>query len=243
MLYVEAFVAAGSYDVIIIDSAPTGETLTFLTLPQTVQWWLTKAFPLQRKAILAGGAVVRTMTGIPLDHGYTELEQLFEKLDRVQKLMCTPSICSIRLVVNPERMVIREAKRAYTYLQLYGYGVDAVLINRIWPEAIRGTVFGKYVEAQQAYVEEIEDSFAPVPVLRVPHLGEEVYGPALLAQVGQALYAANDPAAVLYEHATHTLEQDGEAYHFSIHLPLVDPDAFSNRTRSHSPSTSWAITR
>ncbi len=221
LLQVERIYNAGSYDVIIIDSAPTGETLTFLTLPQTVQWWLQKAFPMQRMAILSSGAWVRNMTGIPLDKGYMELEKLYEKLDSVQKLLTNPDICSIRIVVNPERMVIREAQRAYTYLQIYGYPVDAVLINRVWPESLRESPFAKYVIAQTAYLEEIEHSFTPLPILRVDHLGEEVYGFDLLTRIGESLYGDQPPTAMLYESPTYQLTQEGNVYILAIHAPFL----------------------
>ena len=133
-LWLEEYHREGLYDLIVIDSAPTGETLSLLSLPQVTQSWVMKAFPGQRFAMKGFGAMVRGMTGIPLDYGLDELERLFDKLERIQKVMQDPEISIIRVVLNPERMVIREAKRALTYLQLYGYNVDAVLVNRILPE-------------------------------------------------------------------------------------------------------------
>ena len=222
MLEVEAFYGQGAYDLIVIDSAPTGETLTFLTLPQTLQWWLQKALPFQRAAIVGGGAWVRNVTGIPLDKGYLELEQLYAKLESIRKIMSDPQISSIRLVVNPERMVIREAQRAYTYLQIYGYPVDAVLINRIWPESAGQTVFSKYVQAQQGYIDEIKQSFAPLPIMQVPHLGEEVYGIDLLDKIAVALYGDRNPAEVFYHEVTYQLTQEGNGYVLAIRAPLLD---------------------
>jgi arsenite-transporting ATPase len=144
-LWIEKFYSEGEYDLIIIDSAPTGETLTLLSLPQVTQSWLTRAFPGQRFAIKTMGAVVRRVTDIPLDKGYEELETLFGKLEKVQEIFMNPDISSIRLVANPERMVVQEAKRAYTYLQMYGYNVDAVVVNRVLPEEAREGWFARYV--------------------------------------------------------------------------------------------------
>ena len=123
-LWIEKFYTEGEYDVLIIDSAPTGETLTLLSLPQVTQSWLTKAFPGQKFAVKTVGGFMRRTMDIPLDKGYEELEELFGKLEKVQAIFQKPEVTSIRLVANPERMVIQEAKRAYTYLQLYGYNVD-----------------------------------------------------------------------------------------------------------------------
>lgn len=224
LLQVERFYEQGQYDLIIIDSAPTGETLTFLTLPQTVSWWLQKAFPFQRMAIKGGGAWVRTMTGIPLDKGFEELERLYEKLERIQKILADPQVSSIRLVVNPERMVLREAQRAYTYLQIYGYPVDAVVVNRVWPEEISETAFGKYIQAQRQYLEEIQQSFAPLPIFQVGHVGEEVYGFDLLQKIGNAIYGDKNPASIFHQETTYQLDKNGKAYQLRIRAPFLTTD-------------------
>jgi arsenite-transporting ATPase len=221
LLWLDKFYTEGEYDTIVLDAAPTGETLTLLTLPQVTQWWLQKAFPLQKRAIQTVGYAVRKTTGIPLDKGYAELDALFGKLADVQKVMQDPAITSARLVMNPERMVIQEARRAHTYLQLYGYGVDAAIVNRVVPEDDAGGVMAKYVKAQAGYLDEIEETFAPLPVLRVPHLGEEVFGLDLLRRVGDGLYGDRDPAAVFHAEPTYTVEPEGTAYTVSLRVPYT----------------------
>src|SRR5690606_30620868 len=196
LLWLDQFYRSGDYDVIVLDAAPTGETLTLLTLPQVTQWWLQKAFPLQKAAIRTVGFAVRKTTGVPLDKSYEELDWLFGKLGEVQQVLQDPAVTSARLVMNPERMVIQEAKRAYTYLQLYGYGVDAAIVNRVMPEEGAGGVMARYVEAQAAYLKEIEETFAPLPVFHVPHVGREVFGLELLEEIGRGLYGGRDPAEV-----------------------------------------------
>lgn len=217
-LWLELFYGSGDYDLIIIDSAPTGETLKHLTLPQVSQWWLTRAIPIQ-KAGKSIGPVVRRITGVPLDKGLQELETYYEKLMYIHEIMSNPDICSIRLVMNPERMVIQEALRAYTYLQLYGYPVDAVMVNRILPENSSNAVFGEYLEAQQTYLEEITDTFAPLPIFRAPHLGREVFGAERLRAIGQELYQGQDPQQIFFRRKPyHFIERD-YGYLLSIHLP------------------------
>ena len=224
LLWLDKFYTEGEYDTIILDAAPTGETLTLLTLPQVTQWWLQKAFPLQKTAIKTLGYAVRKTTGIPLDRGYAELDALFGKLADVQKVMQDPAITSARLVMNPERMVIQEARRAHTYLQLYGYGVDAAIVNRIVPDDDGGGVMAKYVRAQAGYLDEIEETFAPLPVLRVPHLGEEVFGVDLLRRIADGLYGDRDPAAVFHSEPTYTVEAQGESYTVSLRVPYTTDD-------------------
>ena len=221
LLWLDQFYRSGDYDVIVLDAAPTGETLTLLTLPQVTQWWLQKAFPLQKTAIKTVGFAVRKTTGIPLDRGYEELDALFGKLGEVQAVLQDPAVTSARLVMNPERMVIQEAKRAYTYLQLYGYGVDAAVVNRVVPDD-EGGVMEKYVAAQAGYLDEIEETFAPLPVLRVPHLGQEVFGLELLEQIGAGLYDTRDPAAVYHSEPSYKVENEGDAYTVSLKVPYAD---------------------
>ncbi len=227
LLWLEQAHREGAYELIVVDSAPTGETLTLLTLPQVTQWWVSKAFPLQKAAIKTVGFAVRKATGIPLDKGYAELDALFEQLKAIQQVLSDPGVSSVRLVVNPERMVIEEARRAYTYLQLYGYAVDAVIVNRIFPKTGAGKAMQKYVAAQAGHLAEIEASFAPLPILRVPHLGQEVFGVDLLRRVGRRLYGKTDPAAVRYREQTFKLSADDGAYLLEIRLPLVEEEEFT----------------
>ncbi len=230
LLWLEQFVREDDYDLIIIDSAPTGETLTLLSLPQVTQWWLSKAFPFQKFAFKSVGFGVRKTTGIPLDKGYEELETIFGKLESIQEVLADSERTSIRLVMNPEKMVVDEARRAYTYLQLYGYGVDAVIVNRVLPEdASGGAFFQKYRASQAKYLDEIERSFAPLPILRVPHLGEEAFGLELLEQIGDGLYADRDPAEVFHDAPTYRVRSDDDAYVIDIRLPFTDEEDIDAR--------------
>ena len=233
LLWLEQAVREEDYDLIVVDSAPTGETLTLLTLPQVTQWWLAKAFPFQKFAFKSVGFGVRKTTGIPLDKGYEELEVIFEKLERIQGVLADSSTTSIRLVMNPEKMVIEEARRAYTYLQLYGYGVDSVIVNRVLPaeEVPDNSFFEGYVTSQRRYLEEIEQSFSPLPILRVPHLGQEVFGAERLDRIADAMYEDGDPTAVLHDEPTVQVREDDDAYVMDLRLPFVDDEAVEVRHR------------
>jgi len=226
LLWLEEAIREEDYDLIIVDSAPTGETLTLLTLPQVTQWWLANAFPFQKMAVKSLGFGVRKTTGIPLDKGYEELEVIFEKLERVQAVLATPSTSSIRLIVNPEKMVIEEARRAYTYLQLYGYGVDSVIVNRVLPEdqVPDNSFFEGYVQSQREYLAEIEQSFQPLPILQVPHLGEEVFGAERLGRIGDAMYEDRAPTDVFYEEPTFEVQEDGDAYVLKLRLAFAEEE-------------------
>jgi arsenite-transporting ATPase len=225
-LWLELFYRTGGYDLIIIDSAPTGETLKHLTFPQVSQWWLTRAIPVQKlgKSI---GPTVRRVTGIPLDKGLAELENFYNKLTAIHEVMSDPAICSIRLVLNPERMVIQEALRGYTYLQLYDYPVDAVVVNRILPENSSNEVFGDYLAAQKQYLQEIEDTFTPLPIFHAPHLGQEVFGPERLQAFAQKLYQEQDPRQIFFKRKPYHFIEQKYGYLLSIHLPFLKEEDVS----------------
>lgn len=226
-LWLEKYYSEGNYDLIVIDSAPTGETLTLLTLPQVTQSWLVKAFPGQSAAVKTMGFVVRKTTGVPLDKGYAELENLFAKLEKVQQIFLNPDICSIRIVANPERMVIQEAKRAYTYLQMYGYNVDAIVVNRILPTLDAGALFEKYLASQQKYLAEIEEAFAPLPIFKVYHKGQEVFGLDLLKHIGQEVYQQHNPLSVLHRESPFVVNEFETYYEIRIKLPFIKQPDFT----------------
>jgi arsenite/tail-anchored protein-transporting ATPase len=221
-LWLEKYYTEGSYELIVIDSAPTGETLTLLSLPQVAKSWMTKAFSGKNLAVKAVTSGVRMFTGVPLDKGLAELEEMFDKLERIQKVFLDPEVCSIRIVTNPERMVIKEAQRAYTYLQLYGYNVDAIIINRILPENTEGGVFQQYLTSQKQYIQDIEESFSPIPVLKVQHQGQEVFGTKLLENIADSVYKGKNPADVLHLDKPYEIVENPKGYFFKMRLPFVE---------------------
>jgi len=225
-LWIEKFYEENEYELIIIDSAPTGETLTLLTLPQVTKWWITKAFPFERFAIKNIGRVARYTTGIPLDKGYEELGNIFDKLEKVQKIFGDKKMCSIRLVANPERMVINESKRAYTYLNLYGYNVDAMIINRIIPDDGETKLFEKYFSSQEKYIAEISDAFSDLPIFKIPHMGQEVFGLDSLNKIGQLIYRDQNPMDIFHHDESYLFEQIKDGYLLKIKLPYLNEKKF-----------------
>lgn len=220
-LWLEKYYTEGTYDVIVIDSAPTGETLTLLSLPQVAKSWMTKAFSRKNLAVKTVTKGVKFFTGVPLDKGLEEMDVMFNKLESIQKVFLDPEVASIRIVTNPERMVIKEAQRAYTYLQLYGYNVDAVVINRILPEEKVGEVFKYYIDSQRKYIKEIEESFAPLPILKVEHQGKEVFGTKLLEKISKSVYKNKKASDVLYLDQPFEVVENSKGYFFKTRLPFV----------------------
>jgi arsenite-transporting ATPase len=227
-LWLEKFYREDEYDVIVIDSAPTGETLTLLSLPQVTKSWLTKAFPGQKFAVRTLGKVVRKTTGIPLDKGYEEMQAMFDKLEFIQKIFLDPAITSMRIVANPERMVVQEAKRAYSYLQLYGYNVDAVVVNRIIPQIDNEWLNG-YIVKQDEYLEEIRESFEPIPIFKVPHQGKEVFGMPLLEAIGASIYGDADPSTVFHQDKPIQVESIKDGFVVKMKIPFIKEEEFELR--------------
>ncbi len=223
-MWLEHFYQTGDYDLIVVDSAPTGETLKHLTLPQVSQWWVTRGSEVTlgsfaRKSL---GSLVQITTGIPMQKGIDELQTFYAKLQSAQKIMSNPDICTIRLVMNPERMVIQEALRAYTYLQLYGYPVDAAIVNRILPADSSQAVFGEYLQAQTRYLSEIDQTFAPLPIFRIPHSGREVFGLERLRNVATELYGDHDPRQIFLNEKPYKFVEQQHGYLLMIRLPSLE---------------------
>jgi arsenite-transporting ATPase len=223
-MWIEKYYSENAFDLIVIDSAPTGETLTLLTLPQVTKWWVTKAFPFQNMAIKTIGKGIRKTTGVPLDKGYEELQNLFNKLEKIHKIFADNKITSIRIVANPERMVINESKRAFTYLQLYGYNVDALIINRIIPTTIADGFFAEYIENQKKYITDLEMSFSPIPIFKVEHLGKEVFGIDILQNIATQIYKGCNSYDVLHQDSPYAISEIKNGYKIQVKLSFAEQE-------------------
>ncbi len=214
----------GRYDLIVIDSAPTGETLRLLSLPEVGRWWMEKLFPIQRKVARVLRPAVSTMSDIPVpkEETYDAAAELFEQLVAIHATFTDPSITSVRVVLNPETVVIKETLRAYTYLNLFGYSVDAVILNRVLPAELRTGYFAPMRDAQDRNRDLIERSFAPVPILEVPFFPTEVMGLERLREMASSLYGDQAPDARLYKGRVFALEEaEGGRIQLTLALPNV----------------------
>lgn len=211
------------YDVLIVDCAPTGETLRLLSLPDIIQWYMDRVFPLERRVMGALRPVAQRVTSFPLPGApvYDAVARFYEKLEGVRKVLTDPATTSVRLVVNPERMVIAEAMRTFTYLNLFGYRVDSVIVNRLLPSEVTDPYFTRWKELQAEHLTTIESAFSPVPLLRSRLRDRELIGTGALASIGDELYGASDPASVLFTDDPMTICKEGEGYRLSLRLPFA----------------------
>jgi arsenite/tail-anchored protein-transporting ATPase len=213
----------GPYDVLIVDCAPTGETLRLLSLPDIIQWYMERVFPIERRVMGALRPVARRVTSLPLpgEEVYAAVRRFYDRLDGVRTVLSDASTTSVRLVVNPEKMVIAEARRTFTYLSLFGYRVDAIIANRLLPEQVTDPYFARWKELQADYLNEIVESFAPIPVLSSHLRDQELIGPQLLADFGDEIYGSNDPASVLFTESPLTITSSEGAYTMALRLPFT----------------------
>jgi arsenite/tail-anchored protein-transporting ATPase len=218
---------SGEWDVIIVDCAPTAETIRLLSLPDILEWYMERIFPLGRRVNRMVGPVLQRVSSLPIagDEVFGATRRFYDRLDGVKKILSDPDRTSVRLVVNPERMVIAEARRTYTYLSLYGYRVDAVLANRLLPDDVADPWFEQWRALQAEHLATIDESFAPLPILRAALAREELVGVHRLRQFADELYAEVDPTEVLHRDEPLRVEQgvDGRL-ELLQELPFADHD-------------------
>jgi arsenite/tail-anchored protein-transporting ATPase len=216
----------GPYDVVVVDCAPTGETLRLLSLPDVIQWYMQRIFPIERRVVGALRPVARKMTNFPLPDQsvYEAVLRFYNKLDGVRDVLTDPLTTTVRLVVNPERMVIAEAKRTFTYLNLFGYRVDAVVVNRLLPDEVSDPYFDRWKQIQSEHMREIRDAFDPLPLLTSSLRDREPVGSRLLEVMGDSLYGDYDAAGVLHEGNAMVVVRRGDDYVLSLSLPFARRD-------------------
>jgi arsenite-transporting ATPase len=222
LLWINEFVEQKQYDVVVIDAAPTAETLRLLSLPDTSRWWFEHLFPVSRGAARLLRPIARPFgTQLPDESTFEAVDRLFEDLKQVQLKLTDPALTSVRLVVNAERMVIRETQRLYTYLNLYGYTTDAVICNRLIPDEVRDPYFAGWKEAQAQNLKLIEAAFAPLPILTAPLFRREAGGADLLQTLAERLFGVRDPSERWFVGRTHSIETTPQGYVLVVPLPFA----------------------
>jgi arsenite-transporting ATPase len=210
--------------VIVVDAAPTGETLRLLSFPDVMRWWMERIFPIQRRAMSVARPLLSTFVDMPLpsDKVYASIESLFAQLDRLHRMLTDPALTSIRLVLNPEKMVVSEAQRTSTYFHLFGYPLDLVVANRVLPPEVTDPYFAAWKDTQTRYLQRVEEGFQPLPIKQVPLFDDEVVGLEALGRMARALYGDDDPTQVYYTGRAQALEglPDG-GYRLTIPLPFA----------------------
>src|SRR5690606_18949338 len=225
LLWINKYANEGEFDVLIVDAAPTDETLRLLSLPDTSRWWFQAVMSLMRGA----GKILRPLSkpligaDLPDSDTLNSIDGLFNTLDKVRLLLSDPENSSLRLVVNPERMVIKETQRTYTYLNLYGYAVDAVLVNRVIPPEVTDPYFDAWKQQQAENLSFISEAFGVLPVMKAPLFEQEMGGFDNLRRLADALYGERNPAEMMTRGHSHQIESDGQdGYYLIVPLPFAE---------------------
>ena len=233
LLYVNKYYNEGKHDVLILDLPPTGESIRFVSMPIVMKWYMKKIFKTERLIMKVARPTVGRMTDVPLpdEEYFKALETFYERLKGVDEILINPEITSIRIVSNPEKMVLKESQRAFLYFLLFGVNVDAVVVNKVIPEEIFEkedcSFFKNWLNIQKKYIKEIEDYFSPVPVFKVPLLQEEVVGLEKLEKLAKLVYGEEDPSKVFHKEIPYKIEHKDGKYIIRIKAPGIKKETVS----------------
>jgi len=225
--YIKRYNESNEYDLLVVDCAPTGETLRLLSIPETFGWMLKLMRNLEKYVVKP---VIRPLSKrigklhdfVPETEVYDQVDNLFSSIDGIIGLLSDGSKTTVRLVMNPEKMVIKESMRALTYLNLYNITVDQIVINRVYMDDVDGQYFSGWKEIQKKYIEQIETSFAPIPITRVPLFRTEVLGLDMLRKVGDTVYGSKNPLDIFYHEEHVEITRAGEGHYLmKLRLPFV----------------------
>jgi arsenite-transporting ATPase len=224
MMYVNQYRREGRYEVLVLDCAPTAESMRFVSMPSTLAWYMKHIFPFHRTMLKAVRPIANRISPVdlPPDSYFSNVLDIFQKIDGIDTLLEDPTITSVRLVTNPEKMVLRETQRAYVYFSLHGLAVDSILVNRVLPEAACDGFFADWRLSQRKVLEEMDSYFAPLTPIRIPLLQHELLGAGRLEEVAALLYPeGGDPAAVTQLERPYQFEKIDGKYQIRLNMPFA----------------------
>jgi len=222
LLWITDHVDSGRYDVVVVDAAPTGETLRLLSLPDASRWWIERIAPIGRRVSRIGRPMLERVLGIPIprDEVFASAERLLDRLAQVHRLLSDPDRTSVRITLALDKLSVAEARRSFTYFHLFGYPSDMVIANRVLP-VDAGPFFARLREAQQGYLPIVAQEFGPVPVRTVPQFDHEMVGVDRLREIGVALFGEADPTAVHYRGEPYRVSREDGVYVLQVELPFT----------------------
>ncbi|MBW2038483.1 MAG: ArsA family ATPase [Deltaproteobacteria bacterium] len=223
LLYINRYASQNEFDTILLDCAPTGESIRFISIPTALEWYMKKLFKVERKLTRYVRPVAERVYDLPLpeDEYFENIQILFQRLEGVEKLLTNPRITSVRLATNPEKIVIKETQRAFMYFSLYGLCIDAVIINRVFPDEISDAYFHRWMGTQGRHIQESERYFDPVPIFKLALFKDEVVGEKDLKELAHQLYGKRDPTEVFFAESPYKFSKKDGNYYLSIKLPFT----------------------
>ncbi len=232
---VREHVSSGNYDVLIVDCAPTAETLRLLSLPEVMAWYMDKLFPVSKQVAKVVRPVLSRLSSLPVadDQVFDTIATFYDRLEGVREILGDPEVTTARLVMNPEKMVIAEAKRTYTYLGLFGYAVDSAIVNRMLPESVTDPYFDEWRQIQKGHMEDVAEGFADVDIRTLRLFDQEMVGVERLRIVGEELYGDTDPTTRLSEGRPFRVEEDGDTVVLVVGMPFAEHDQLDVMRHDH----------
>jgi len=211
------------YDVVIVDCAPTADTLRLLSAPEITNWYLKHIFPIQRTAAKAVRPVAKKLLPIPFpeDKVFGAMKNLSTQLAEMKGILADNQTTSIRLVVNPEKMVIKESQRAFTFFSLFGYTVDMVIVNRVLPDKVKDDYFKKWKDIQESYIQMIHEGFSPIPIYNLELFDQEIVGKTLLNKIAKRIYNTEDPTRFFFSEKPISIKKVKGGFDMFLKLPFV----------------------
>jgi len=223
LLYINSYASKKRYDVIILDCAPTGESLRFISIPTTLEWYMKKVFKLEKTIVKLARPLAKKVYDVPLpgDDYFDAIEYLYERLTGVDQILVDPEITSVRLVTNPEKIVLKETQRAFMYFYLYKMNIDGIIVNRILPDSIKDTYFQGWRRSQKKYIERAEEYFSPVPTFHVKLFKDEILGYESLKAFADQIYGEKNPLERFFQGEPYSLIKENGEYLLRMRLPFV----------------------
>lgn len=229
LIKLKDYYVKGTFEVVVIDCAPTGDTLRLLAAPDIAKWYMEKIFNIERIVLKAVRPVAKRFVDMPLptDDVFDTMEGLYNNLIGMKEVLTDQDISTIRLVINPEKMVIKESQKAYTYLNLFGYSVDAVVANRVLPPEIQDPFYEKWKHIQKLYLEEAAESFQPLPIITSQLWDQEIVGLRLLSLLAEHIYNNDDPTKIFFQERVMEIEEANGEYQLTVKLPFATKEELS----------------
>jgi arsenite-transporting ATPase len=225
LMYVNQYRRTSELDVVVLDCAPTAESLRFISLPTTLDWYMKHVFTFERRVLKAIRPIANRVAPVelPADSYFENISDLFGKIEGIDKILEDAEVTSVRLVTNAEKMVLRETQRAFVYFSLHGLTVDRIVVNRLFPAEISDNYFATWHELQSRVLSEIETYFTPIPVSKVPLFRNEVVGLDRLSELAHVLYGADeDPAAVTRTERPYSFVREDGVYKVRVNMPFAE---------------------
>ena len=226
LLYINRYIEENRFDVIILDCAPTGESLRFISIPTSLEWYIKKIFRIEKTIAKYVGPITQRIYNVPMpDQSYFDaVESLFKRLKGVDQVLVDPKVTSVRLVTNPEKIVLKETQRAFMYFCLYQMSTDAIIMNRIIPEDIKDSYFKDWRKSQSKYIEKAKEYFSPIPIFMVNLFRGEILGYEYLKELSDQMYNGENPLKYFYQGKPYSIIKEKGQYQIQIKLPFIAKD-------------------